>query len=461
MEVGSLASITYKLRLTFKFKIMLTLKLFNAVLSKDSKETKPFISDEGYVIVPSALWAKDKIIDYYIREKLNGNDLNKTFHKSWAKIKNSSRYDLFVEQITHYISTYGSNFQDEVYIPQETLDVPDVKLVYKIIDSYTKEELIEKCLGLLKSGIALKEETINELITILVDTLDYTFTGKEGIRNKEAIVKIADLYNVYPDNPSEFLRFVIYKTTGTSLLIKNKDLIELIKDSSYNPAVILKSYGLVRMSEIFNRFKPLFLAYKSKCPKTINRIAKLSKKYHKPLVSNPLNEVTQRKLAVDDLHWLDNATPYALFRALSVCQTRLNGQDSFVYRIRNGKSWVTEKKIKTDIIQSNLSYIMKYLIVNYWMKGKKVYIPKNVDYAAPTSEKMFVGNIPTGTKFTGKKFEQKKYYHYSGYPGGMKEEILEDVFKKDPDKVLRKAVRNMLPNNRLRSNMIKRLITNS
>jgi large subunit ribosomal protein L13 len=71
-----------------------------------------------------------------------------------------------------------------------------------------------------------------------------------------------------------------------------------------------------------------------------------------------------------------------------------------------------------------------------------------------------VNNI-TKLKFTGKKFEQKKYYHYSGYPGGMKEEVLENVFEKDPDKVLRKAVRNMLPDNKLRKNMIKRLIINS
>jgi len=39
-------------------------------------------------------------------------------------------------------------------------------------------------------------------------------------------------------------------------------------------------------AEIFNRFKPLFLAFKTKCPKTINKISKLSKTYHKPLVSN-------------------------------------------------------------------------------------------------------------------------------------------------------------------------------
>jgi len=60
-------------------------------------------------------------------------------------------------------------------------------------------------------------------------------------------------------------------------------------------------------------------------------------------------------------------------------------------------------------------------------------------------------------KFTGKKLEQKKYYHYSGYPGGLKETELKELFTKNPQEVLRKAVYQMLPKNRLRQHMIKRL----
>jgi large subunit ribosomal protein L13 len=60
-------------------------------------------------------------------------------------------------------------------------------------------------------------------------------------------------------------------------------------------------------------------------------------------------------------------------------------------------------------------------------------------------------------KFTGKKFENKIYYHHSGYLGGLKEIPLWRLFKKDPAKVLRKAVLGMLPKNKLRSRMIKRL----
>lgn len=60
-------------------------------------------------------------------------------------------------------------------------------------------------------------------------------------------------------------------------------------------------------------------------------------------------------------------------------------------------------------------------------------------------------------KVTGKKFKDKMYYHYSGYPGGMKRESFEEKFKKNPRWLVWHAVRNMLPSNRLRAQRLKRL----
>jgi len=60
-------------------------------------------------------------------------------------------------------------------------------------------------------------------------------------------------------------------------------------------------------------------------------------------------------------------------------------------------------------------------------------------------------------KVTGKKADQKKYYRHSGYMGGLKETPFKKIFEKDPAWVLRKAVYGMLPKNKLRDKMIKRL----
>ncbi len=58
---------------------------------------------------------------------------------------------------------------------------------------------------------------------------------------------------------------------------------------------------------------------------------------------------------------------------------------------------------------------------------------------------------------TGKKLDQKIYYHHSDYVGGMKETTLREMMAKKPEKVLELAVKGMLPKGPLGRSMIKKL----
>jgi large subunit ribosomal protein L13 len=58
---------------------------------------------------------------------------------------------------------------------------------------------------------------------------------------------------------------------------------------------------------------------------------------------------------------------------------------------------------------------------------------------------------------TGRKMEQKKYYRHSGYPGGLTEITLAKQLEQHPTRVLKAAVRGMLPRNRLGRKMLKKL----
>ena len=58
---------------------------------------------------------------------------------------------------------------------------------------------------------------------------------------------------------------------------------------------------------------------------------------------------------------------------------------------------------------------------------------------------------------TGKKWKQKQYVRYTGYPGGQKFLSAEEVQKKDPKKIIEKAVKGMLPKNKLGSAIYKNL----
>jgi large subunit ribosomal protein L13 len=58
---------------------------------------------------------------------------------------------------------------------------------------------------------------------------------------------------------------------------------------------------------------------------------------------------------------------------------------------------------------------------------------------------------------TGRKLDQKFYYRYSGYPGGLTEISLRDQLAKHPERVIEAAVKGMLARNRLRRQLIRKL----
>jgi len=60
-------------------------------------------------------------------------------------------------------------------------------------------------------------------------------------------------------------------------------------------------------------------------------------------------------------------------------------------------------------------------------------------------------------KLTGRKLNDKIYYHYSGYSGGMKSITPKDLLQKKPEEVIRKAVWGMLPKNSLGRQMLTKL----
>jgi len=84
-------------------------------------------------------------------------------------------------------------------------------------------------------------------------------------------------------------------------------------------------------------------------------------------------------------------------------------------------------------------------------KHKPIYAP-HID----TGDYVVVINAAR-VKVTGKKVEQKMYYRHSGYPGGLKSQRFEELFDKDPGRVMELAVKGMLPHNRLGRAMFKKL----
>ena len=84
-------------------------------------------------------------------------------------------------------------------------------------------------------------------------------------------------------------------------------------------------------------------------------------------------------------------------------------------------------------------------------KGKPQYTP-HVD----TGDFVVVVNAEK-VHVTGNKLDQKRYYRHSGYPGGLRSRTLREQLDRRPTEVVRKAVRGMLPKNRLARRQLTKL----
>lgn len=408
-----------------------TIILFKAVpiKSKRKKKASKHLLEttikRGFIFAPEVVsnYSENELLSLMsiVEEEigLTPEKMNSTFHKSWAKVRDSSIFQLVVEQLIHYFTTYGFEAlgiydKDSVYIPNEKLEIPKLEggINLVIIKGYTKKELKEKLLSLLKSGIALGEDTISNIIDVAT-FVEITEKEIDKIRNKEVKIALYDYLGLFPEHPIEFLRYIIYKATGKTLLIKSPEAIEAIKDNDNLDILGLfvkykKKHGLEKLAEIFYRFKPIFLALKgnTRLNSMINKIRKLARKYHKPMEEDYLNEVTAKIQNKRDIYQkklkeeLLKANTFRKIRLAYALKYRTKDVESILYRIRNGKGYAkefrfTEHNRAKRVLDSVLDSIVKDVSKN--VKGKKIYIPDYINYTLPATEKQFTGDLPSGS----------------------------------------------------------------
>lgn len=412
-----------------------TIRLFKSVLvNKQSKSGKFDTSilkktfPLGYVITPD-ITSEVKDINILISQISQINDilgisseqLNSSFHKSWTKIKNASDEQLLLEQVIHYFTTYGFEElgiydKNSIYIPSEELNVPslDEGVNVIVIKGITLNELKEKVLKLLNTGIALNQKSIEDIL-LISKTLKLTSDEIESVKNKEVKCALYNEFNLFPDNPTEFLRYILYKLTGKTLLIKSPAVIKEVAEAKYDSSIdkVFEKYieknGEEKLAQIFYRFKPIFLAVRKtkKLKKIINKARKNAYKYHKPMPEDYLNSITgkiknKEKIDISVLKSeLDKVNVFRKIRLAYALKYRTKEDvDSILYKIRNGKGYATEfsfseqataKKILTEVVDSISKDVSKNV------KGKKIYIPDNLNYSLPATEKLFTGYFPSGT----------------------------------------------------------------
>lgn len=112
---------------------------------------------------------------------------------------------------------------------------------------------------------------------------------------------------------------------------------------------------------------------------------------------------------------------------------------------------IERKKLVIDATDRPIGRLATEIATKLQGKHKAAYEPQ-----ADHGDTIEVRNAAK-VRITGKKLEQKEYFHYSGYPGGLRRTQLKEVMGKNPALALRAAVSRMLPKNRMRVERMKRL----
>lgn len=345
--------------------------------------------------------------------------LNATFYKSREAVVGRHPFQLFVDQIIHYMGTYGheaAGMKPITLIPMQEIDVPDVDLskmkvtVIHLVGNAQVCDEITKTLNTVKTPSKRIVDDVRELLPLL------HFVLVDDIRSFELMTLVCDQMGVVPTEGKNFLRFLIYKTIGTTMVVNNARTAKAIAGAADHCGEqtykLLSRASKVSLAAIFLRYKNLFLAFKShyRCAPVINKLRRMADTYHRPLsdvnVQNYINLALQWR--VTDMEkvraGMDNREMVKVMNAMALRMAVTSSCDA-VFNVRNGRAFCKAagyEELTTeeyDRLYDAQEELWNTLIARMpTLKGKGFYIPEYIEYPIPTTEKQFTGNYPWGTR---------------------------------------------------------------
>lgn len=361
-------------------------KIFGKVLLSD-KPKVPFVTMNGLamkfgIFVPQNLcfmWLYDLLKETQINP-------NATFYQSWQDITSKTRWELFVDQVKHYASTYGTDFQGETWLPEHT-GLPEFPFKeLKVLEGITVEQMKEEFTKLAYSNIAMSADTLTCICDI---KKEYNIElDLEKIKNRELKLRLIPMDYKFK-NGQECLLWILWKWFGISMLVKNKETLQTIRPESNMKEVLTNNQNI--LASVFYRNKDVFMRFKE-CKglrPIINRIRRLAPQFHKPM---PISDWLQlEKLSRDKRQRLFESAP--IFKLVQMYNALSNPTGYYV--IRNGKAFFKENA-EREVNQIILNELLMH-IVSKVPHVESVTLPKGIELAMPTSEKNFIGDIPLGS----------------------------------------------------------------
>jgi len=391
------------------------LQLFNVIVAEGDCDTSttPLINTgvivmHGNKVCTSISEENAKLL--YDMKSVVADEWEDTFHKTWEKVAETPEWELVAEQCIHYFSTYGLEslgLEANPWVPAEKIfDGVDVKPsveAFTIVQIVSPAEAINLVANYCKNVRAVNRNYSCEIISMMEQT---DIKPEEITSNELKCARYKQLGTV-PEDGQEFLRYVVYTVAGSSMIIKNKELIEAIKlgcrycDDAY---AYFKSANLENLAKIFFRYKPIFLAFKANkdCRPYINKIRRMADKLHEPMSPYTVQNISNLVINEDTdgvRRVVSNCNTRKLINLINFANNKSDGPRSFT--IRNGRGFITDTQSsltafnKTQLTELLLGELVDRCVDK--LAGKIYYIPDYISYAVPTSEKQLIGNIPFGS----------------------------------------------------------------
>ncbi len=348
---------------------------------------------------------------------------NGTFFENCENTVEKTVEERVLHQLCHYFTIYGRELiglQARPYIPEKDLtemDLPGIDFSgiknMVIIQLASEVEMIERVNDLVMTTVSPS----NMIKTAFEDLWVYTSCEDSEIKSFELKTILYHNSGKVPSGNLDFLRYVMYLTTGNPMIIKDRNTLDRIKkgrlfcgtEAAEEIITLWKNCNQRKMAEIFKRHKPIFLAYKKfgngELSPVINRIRRLSDVYHKPLTNDCLQNVVEMILAgkiSTAMYIINDASNRDLVKIINFLQNRSDVEATkHVYNIRNGRIYVQEKApVNTDIYYNLKENIVDILVKRLGKTWENVVfvIPDHVEYPVPTTEKQMSHIYPWGTK---------------------------------------------------------------
>lgn len=404
------------------------IKFFNAAPTDGHRLDASLVVSEaakrGYL--PQTACCTQEVLDFVRSQEMNPNS---TFYKTIEDVASKDRFELLIDQLLHYASTYGTDYEGEVYCPNGDPIEINYK-TYTVIRAVSPKEMFDMCVDCINAGAALATDTLKELVDYIVQNVrkHHFAIDLDAIANRDALCMISDALGVLPNTGAAIVRVLFFKVFGTPMPIQGHKQLNALLGNRHCQASTADLSGvdlrkltdqqLIELSKVFRRYRKFLLGLKraDRNRAAINKIRRLSDKYHEPMKAGfweNLTNLTEKEVMSrldSEIVKLDNNFKITRLIQMIVLRKLQNSNKTMrVYHIRNGRTWTDKNSIApygawlNDVGRA----LVKKLVFNLRYKmmemhnGLPVYVkfPQNLNLVCPVSEKKFFGNIPFGSSF--------------------------------------------------------------